>query len=475
MNIRAKLATFIFLIGPLLGSGCKQDIGLTNVLKELAVNPDIIDAGKVGVGEAHELVLKLTSLSGGDIVVTDIDVNNEQGDYFATDFTDVVLVPRNATTKITLHYTPEDVGYHRAVITVYSEAENGEVTIDVLGQAVMPTASLWPLAIDYGPIEVGSYAIGSVVLTNEGEIPVNLSSVTFTNNVFELSATLPLIVDEGDSLPLSILYIPTEDTPELGIMTLKVGSVSLPNVSLRGNDCEGGDPSAYDQDLDGFTNCSGDCDDLNGDVYPGAIELADGKDQDCDGIIDEGTIYYDDDGDGFAEVDGDCNDNDDEVSPDATENMTNGIDDDCDGVVDYGDSDLDGDGYNELATPPDCDDNDPARYPNAIELPDGIDNDCDNVVDEGTIYYDDDNDGFCEDPTTCTDGSTPGDCDDGDKDTYPQATELEDWIDNDCDGTVDEGTCNGDDDGDGYTRNGGDCDDTDPFNSPAQGVICPPC
>ena len=56
--------------------------------------------------------------------------------------------------------------------------------------------------------------------------------------------------------------------------------------------------------------------------------------------------------------------------------------------------------------------------------------------------------------------------------TNPGAVEQPDWRDNDCDGVVDEGTENYDDDGDGYTEVGGDCDDNDPGISPAFGN-CP--
>ncbi len=80
-----------------------------------------------------------------------------------------------------------------------------------------------------------------------------------------------------------------------------------------------------------------DCDDHQRDTYPGATELHDGADNDCDGIIDEGTEGFDDDdGDGFAEVNGDCADTLREVNPAALE-LCNGLDDDCDGRFDAAD------------------------------------------------------------------------------------------------------------------------------------------
>ena len=54
---------------------------------------------------------------------------------------------------------------------------------------------------------------------------------------------------------------------------------------------------------EGYVAVSGDCDDSRIDVYPGATEVCDGVDQDCDAGIDEelsATWYLDADGDGWG-------------------------------------------------------------------------------------------------------------------------------------------------------------------------------
>jgi hypothetical protein len=53
-------------------------------------------------------------------------------------------------------------------------------------------------------------------------------------------------------------------------------------------DANGCAASQLDDDGDGFTPDSGDCDDTDANTYPGATEILDGKDNDCDGEIDEG-------------------------------------------------------------------------------------------------------------------------------------------------------------------------------------------
>lgn len=253
--------------------------------------------------------------------------------------------------------------------------------------------------------------------------------------------------------------------------------------------------SALDGDNDGVPSGAGDCDDNDASVYPGATELCDGVDNNCDGEVDEGcsaetptpeaetptpepTPPLDGDGDGYSEVGGDCDDTSSAVHPGAVEGCDS-FDSDCDGAVDEGceeenptpddtpeptetpePDDLDGDGYTEVGG--DCDDTDATVYPGAEELcNDATDSDCDGNSSEsesGCVVYSDDadGDGYCENSPCVVSTMPAGDCDDTDARTYPGAAETCDGLDNDCDGDRDdiaEGTGSlyyQDSDGDGY-------------------------
>jgi hypothetical protein len=230
-----------------------------------------------------------------------------------------------------------------------------------------------------------------------------------------------------------------------------------------------------------------DCDDGQATVFPGAAEVCDGLDNDCDGTVDEdataATFYRDGDGDGAGDplvtatgcappagyvlTGGDCDDADPARHPSAAE-ACDTVDNDCDGVIDDGATvatyhpDADGDGVGDSATaveactPPagyvvtggDCDDGAPAVHPGAAEVCDGLDNDCDGTVDEdataATYYADGDGDGFGDPARSVTACAAPaghvaeeGDCDDSNPEVHPGEHEVCDGLDNDCDGTAD--------------------------------------
>lgn len=273
-----------------------------------------------------------------------------------------------------------------------------------------------------------------------------------------------------------------------------------------GNTEDGGDTSLWHQDADsdgyggasvtttacaaptGYVLGNGDCDDADANTFPGAAEVESGTscmtDADADG-------YGDGNASGVVVGGSDCDDADAAVNPAAAETCSTAYDDNCDRDTDLGAgdasvwyADADSDSFGNassssiacdqptgyVADATDCDDTSASAYPGADEVAyDSVDQDCD-----GADVTDADLDGY---DAVAAGGS---DCDDADAGVNPASTETCDGVDNDCNGTVDDGvgsltTYYADADGDtygdpavsqeacaapgGYVTNDDDCDD----------------
>ncbi len=277
---------------------------------------------------------------------------------------------------------------------------------------------------------------------------------------------------------------------------------------------DAGSPQVACSQPTGTVDNSDDCDDGTGLASPLGTEVCDdGLDNDCSGdadgpdAVDALTWYADMDTDGFGDsndmlvactapaqtssVGGDCDDNEELARPDGTEVCGDGIDNDCSGDADGPDAsdatswfaDLDEDTWGDAGSPlgpsciqpafssdtaGDCDDGEAARRPDGTEVCDGLDNDCNTQVDDapsdGQDYYlDADSDDFGEPTSVLRACALPAgysdndlDCDDDATAVNPDAAEVCDGIDNDCDGDLDDpastDALNGhrDADGDGY-------------------------
>ncbi len=271
-------------------------------------------------------------------------------------------------------------------------------------------------------------------------------------------------------------------------------------------------------------------------------ETCNGADDNCNGQTDEEgaancTVYYrDDDGDRYgrdddfkclcapkgvytATVGHDCDDTKASVNPGATE-VCNGIDDNCDGITDpagsanctkyYVDADSDTWGVtgtdtclcaapasNAATRDGDCNDNDAAIHPGASEVCNGIDDNCNGSTDEGNpgggVACQTGLLGVCAAGTTaCQVGGTIG-C----VQNVQATAETCNGVDDNCDGNTDEDGAQGcttlylDTDGDtwgaigsarclcsgqvpaGYTATRGqDCDDLHANVNPAMPELC---
>ncbi len=251
-----------------------------------------------------------------------------------------------------------------------------------------------------------------------------------------------------------------------------------------------------------FPSCTKDCDDTVSAIYPGATETCNARDDDCDGTTDEFSVYYNNGCGGVCTLtnpkDTRCDYRDKEIADSRAYLDRDTCDDDkytcatinstiCSNV----DTDSDNDAYCDIGSDPecmaacngDCNGSNAAIFPGATETCNSKDDDCDGGTDEASASFNNGCGGVCtltnakdapcdfvatNDMDSCLDDKyfcnglnatlcldvdmdsdndnysrydgvcSTKDCNDSNATVYPGATEVCNYVDNDCDGVTDE-------------------------------------
>ncbi len=222
---------------------------------------------------------------------------------------------------------------YRDIRKIGSDREVWMLTVKI-GSYADPNLEHYYPELSWDPNKIGPATLMELRRGHGEAGEILVADMTDANSYLTQEADGTCIPSEGCWLTYSIIF---DAAYHMYYLDSDNDNYGDPNKSVR----EATQPLGYVLE-------TGDCDDTDPNSYPGAPELCDGKDNNCDGFTPQ-------------------------------EELTDG---DSDGIIACAD----------------CYDDDPNSYPGAPEICDGKDNDCDNFIDEGlgkkAYYFDNDNDGY---------------------------------------------------------------------------------
>ena len=368
----------------------------------IIVTPRSVDFGHIWTGEEQVRYVEVTNAGDGDLALAPPTLDEDCSEGYSINWSyaqeadSTFTLEGGAQTLVEVSFVPSTQDDAYCTLYVNSDdADDPQVPVYLQGNAGVDPQNDPPFveirSPDPGYSHNSSLAMEMELNVYDANQPAT-SLICRVRSAITMNATVANCTPTDESGHVYVSVDMSEYDPGVDALQVYVtdvaGATSVASIPVVINSVF---PSS-DDDGDGFgsdsTGLREDCDDANVYTYPEAAELFDGRDNDCDHLVDEGTQGADDDGDTFTETVGDCNDDDVDSYPGAPE-AADHQDNDCDGTVDEGTNlyDDDGDGYAEVNN--DCGgDDDPAINPGAIELCDDIDNDCNGRVDDACLQID---------------------------------------------------------------------------------------
>lgn len=201
-----------------------------------AINADpAFDFGEVSVGMPAEEQVFIRNIGSASLQLTTLRISGAN----AADF--MLLGPPMPQTigpgdslGITVRFTPSARG--RRVATLTATTSDGEsVQILLEGTGLSGELAFTASAYDFGQVEVGSSVDRSVTITNRGNAPATISSLTASGPFTVLSNMAGVTIDPGASTTTLVRFSPTTTGSQVGALTLRdeAGGTVL-QATLRG-------------------------------------------------------------------------------------------------------------------------------------------------------------------------------------------------------------------------------------------------
>ncbi|MFC1694411.1 choice-of-anchor D domain-containing protein, partial [Candidatus Latescibacterota bacterium] len=221
----------------------------TGSAPEIALSTASISIGDVEVGSSGTGTFVITNEGNKTLEVSSINSSNI---VFSMDTPSATIEPGGNRT-VTVTFSPVTIGEQNAVISVTNDdTDEGTLNVNVSGKGLAPEITLSTTFLSIGDVDVGISGTGTFMITNEGNKPLTVNSISSDNGTFSVDQTSLTIEPDGNRI-VTVSFTPeamgeqtatvsvTSDDTDEGILTVSVSGngmlapeeVSFPDPNLE--------------------------------------------------------------------------------------------------------------------------------------------------------------------------------------------------------------------------------------------------
>jgi hypothetical protein len=224
---------------------------LTQFTAGVAIKSKFVDFGSTNIGFPNTLIDSIQSYGIDPLRIDSIWIDGPDATAFSyvSERGDAFSLPNESTNDFHIKFSPQRTGYHDAVLHVHAgnaDAPGRYVNITLRGLGASPSLAVGPKTLDFSKVRVPGTGIQRfVTLFNGGNADLRITNITLTPapgtpaNTFTYSATIPLTVYKGNTLPLAINFRPAARQSYRAVLRFTGLGVADDSVVLLG---EGGMP-----------------------------------------------------------------------------------------------------------------------------------------------------------------------------------------------------------------------------------------
>jgi Abnormal spindle-like microcephaly-assoc'd, ASPM-SPD-2-Hydin/Matrixin len=164
-------------------------------------------------------------------------------------------VPPDGLYRIRIQFTPTERRAYSAMLRVNHDDSTGRTDIPVMGRGIAPVLASSATTLQGGSVRVGrSVTMSPLTISNSGDAPMRVTAIRLTGaNAGDYSIangpTLPVTLQPGASLPLTIRFTPRGTGARTAALEIVADGVPMARIALSGTGIQGAitaAPSAVD-------------------------------------------------------------------------------------------------------------------------------------------------------------------------------------------------------------------------------------